>query len=86
MENKTSDSHENANLCFSSIFPGSEVVYNRQKHQLSSHYPYLHLLFYAKNYSHGRNTASFLQTKDPIPCQLHSMIIYKYILMRVMIN
>ena len=34
---------EKANLCFSSIFPDVEKVYNRQKHQLSSYYHYLQL-------------------------------------------
>ena len=40
---KTSDSQENANLCFSPIFPDGEEVYNKHKHQLLSYYPYLQL-------------------------------------------
>ena len=43
IENQTSDSQENANLCFSPIFQDGEEFYNRQKHQLLSHYPYLQL-------------------------------------------
>ena len=43
IENQTSDSQENANLCFSPIFPDGEEFYNRQKHQLLSYYPYLQL-------------------------------------------
>ena len=34
VENKISDSQEGDKLCFSSIFPDGEEVYNRQKHQL----------------------------------------------------
>ena len=40
---KTSDSRENANLCFSPIFPDGEEVYNEHEHQLLSYYPYLQL-------------------------------------------
>ena len=43
MKIKTIDSQENANLCFSPIFPDGEEVYNKQKHQLLSYYPYLQL-------------------------------------------
>ena len=74
IENKISDSQEEAKLYFSSIFPDGEEVYNRQKHQLP--------------YTHGRAMYSFLffQIKDPIPRQLWDGIINKHILMRVMIN
>ena len=40
---KIIDSQENANLCFSPIFPDGEEVFNKQKHQLLSYYPYLQL-------------------------------------------
>ena len=43
IENQTSDSQENANLCFSPIFPDGEELHYRQKHQLLSYYPYLQL-------------------------------------------
>ena len=43
IENQTSDSQENANLCFAPNFPDGEEFYNRQKHQLLSYYPYLQL-------------------------------------------
>ena len=46
IENKTSDSQEEAKLCLSSIFPDEEEVYNRQKHQLPC--------------THSRATYSFL--------------------------
>ena len=43
IENQTSDSQENTNLCFSPNFPDGEEFYNKQKHQLLSYYPYLQL-------------------------------------------
>ena len=46
IENKTSDSQEEAKLCLSSIFPDGKEVYNRQKHQLPC--------------THGRAMYSFL--------------------------
>ena len=46
IKNKTSDNQEKAILCFSSVFPDGEEVYNRQKCQLS--YPYHQLLFMQK--------------------------------------
>ena len=82
IEKQTSDSQGKANLCFSSIFPNGKEVYNRQKHQLSSYFPYLQLLFKQKT---DRTVADSFQTKDSILRQLHFVIMYKYILMRVMI-
>ena len=74
IENKISDSQEEAKLCFSSIFPDGEEVYNRQKHQL----PYTRGL--------GNVQLPFFQIKDPISRQLWNGIINKHILMRLMIN
>ena len=82
IKNQTSDSQEKANLCFSSIFPKGEEVYNGQKHQLSSYCPYLQLLFMQKT---DRSVAASFQTKDSILRQLHFIIMYKYILISVMI-
>ena len=52
-------------------FSDGKEVYNRQKHQLSSHYPYLPISCYAKT---ARTVApqpnSSFQTKDPIHCRL----------------
>ena len=80
---KNQTSQGNANLCISSIFPNGEEVYNGQKHQLFLSYcPYLQLLFMQKT---DRTVAASFQTKDSILRQLHFVIMYKYILMRVMI-
>ena len=58
------------------MFPNSEEVYNRQKHQLSSYCPYLQLLFMQKT---DRTVAASFQTKDSILRQLHFVIMYNYI-------
>ena len=52
IENKISDSQEEAKLCLPPIFPDGEEVYNRQKHQLPC--------------THGRATYSFLFFKSKI--------------------